>query len=165
MLVAPEKTSPDLRPRAPLEPLGPPELVGEPGRQPDVGQQRPHPLGRGGHAHLHFCGRALCVTHRGCPPPPSDRSVKRMTASRPLRVAIGIGALAPQTARFVVDAESLGVHSVWVPEAWGYDAFTPLGYLAARTTRLRLASGIAQLGARTPAMLAMSAMSLTALSG
>jgi F420-dependent oxidoreductase-like protein len=54
---------------------------------------------------------------------------------------------------------------VWVPEAWGYDALTPLGYLAARTTTLRLASGIAQLGTRTPAMLAMSAMSLAALSG
>jgi F420-dependent oxidoreductase-like protein len=87
-----------------------------------------------------------------------------MMAPRPLRVAIGIGALSQEMARFVVDAESLGVHSVWVPEAWGYDAFTPLGYLAARTTRLRLATGIAQLGARTPAMLAMSAMSLTALS-
>ena len=87
-----------------------------------------------------------------------------MTASRPLRVGIGIAALSPEAARFVIDAESLGVHSVWVPEAWGYDAFTPLGYLAARTTRLWLASGIAQLGARTPAMLAMSAMSLTALS-
>jgi F420-dependent oxidoreductase-like protein len=88
-----------------------------------------------------------------------------MTASRPLRVAIGIGALSEETARFVSDAESLGVDSVWVPEAWGYDAFTPLAYLAARTTRLRLASGIAQLGARSPAMLAMSALSLTALSG
>ena len=79
-------------------------------------------------------------------------------------MGIGIAALSPEAARFVIDVESLGVHSVWVPEAWGYDAFTPLGYLAARTTRLWLASGIAQLGARTPAMLAMSAMSLTALS-
>src|ERR1700722_1917177 len=165
MLVAAEKTSPDLRPQAPLEPLRPPELVRKPGRQADVGQQRPHPLGRGGHAHLHFCCRAVCVTHRGFPPPRPDRSVSHVTASRPLRVAIGIGALSEETARFVIDAESLGVASVWVPEAWGYDALTPLGYLAARTTRLRLASGIAQLGARTPAMLAMSALSLTALSG
>jgi F420-dependent oxidoreductase-like protein len=88
-----------------------------------------------------------------------------MTAPRPLRVAIGIGVLDRDTARFVVDAERLGVHSVWVPEAWGYDAFTPLGYLAAQTSTVHLASGIAQLGARTPAMLAMSALSLTALSG
>ena len=54
---------------------------------------------------------------------------------------------------------------MWTPEAWGYDALTPLAFLAARTTRIRLGSGIAQLGARTPAMLAMSAMSLQALSG
>jgi F420-dependent oxidoreductase-like protein len=54
---------------------------------------------------------------------------------------------------------------VWVPEAWGQDALTPLAYLAARTARIRLGSGIVQLGARTPANLAMSALSLQALSG
>lgn len=92
-------------------------------------------------------------------------TVGLVTQSRPLRVAVGIGAVTPETAGFVVEAERLGADSVWVPEAWGYDALTPLGYLAARTTTLRLASGIAQLGTRTPAMLAMSAMSLSALSG
>ncbi|MDQ2726989.1 MAG: LLM class flavin-dependent oxidoreductase [Actinomycetota bacterium] len=66
---------------------------------------------------------------------------------------------------FATEADRLGVHSAWVPEAWGYDAFTPLAYLAARTSRLHLGTGIAQLGARTPAMLAMSAMSMEALSG
>ena len=65
----------------------------------------------------------------------------------------------------IVEAERLGADSVWVPEFWGYDALTPLAYLAAGTERVRLATGIAQLGARTPAMLAMSAMSLQALSG
>jgi F420-dependent oxidoreductase-like protein len=64
----------------------------------------------------------------------------------------------------IVEADRLGADSVWVPEAWGYDALTPLGYLAARTTRIRLGTGIVQLGARSPAMLAMSAMSLQALS-
>ena len=43
------------------------------------------------------------------------------------------------------------------------DALTPLAYLAAQTSTIRLATGIVQLGARTPAMLAMSAMSLQAL--
>src|SRR5713101_7522101 len=66
---------------------------------------------------------------------------------------------------FVREAERLGADSVWVPEFWGYDALTPLGFLAASTSTIRLATGIAQLGARTPAMLAMSAMSLQALSG
>ena len=59
----------------------------------------------------------------------------------------------------------MGVDSVWVPEFWAFDALTPLGYLAAVTSTVRLATGIAQLGARTPAMLAMSALSLQALSG
>lgn len=58
----------------------------------------------------------------------------------------------------------MGVDSLWTAEAWGYDAFTPLALLAGRTRHARLISGIAQLGARTPAMLAMSAMSLQHLS-
>jgi F420-dependent oxidoreductase-like protein len=65
---------------------------------------------------------------------------------------------------FVVEAERLGADSVWVAEAWGHDALTPLAFLAAKTDRIHLATGIAQLGARTPAMLAMSAMSMQALS-
>ena len=54
---------------------------------------------------------------------------------------------------------------MWVPEFWAADALTPLAYLAGQTSTIRLATGIVQLGARTPAMLAMSAMSLQALSG
>jgi F420-dependent oxidoreductase-like protein len=68
-------------------------------------------------------------------------------------------------AAFVGDAERLGASSVWVAETWGQDAFTPLAYLAAATEHISLGSAIAQLGARTPAMLAMSAMSLQLLSG
>lgn len=64
----------------------------------------------------------------------------------------------------VRDAERLGASSVWVPEAWMYDALTPLGYLAARTERMRLATGVVQLGARSPAMLAMSALALQRMS-
>lgn len=67
-------------------------------------------------------------------------------------------------AAFVRAAEQAGVASVWSFEAWGHDAFTPLAYLAAVTDRVRLGSAIAQVGARTPAMTAMSAMSLQALS-
>jgi F420-dependent oxidoreductase-like protein len=83
------------------------------------------------------------------------------------RVKIGIAAnvTGPQDAAFVRDAERLGVASVWVAEAWGQDALTPLAYLAAHTERIELGSAIAQLGARTPANLAMSAMSLQLLSG
>ncbi|MHB8466543.1 MAG: LLM class flavin-dependent oxidoreductase [Acidimicrobiales bacterium] len=82
-----------------------------------------------------------------------------------LRVGVGATAYHDRAVDFVVEAERLGADSVWTPEFWGYDALTPLAYLAARTTVMRLATGIAQLGARTPAMLAMSAMSMQALSG
>jgi len=83
-----------------------------------------------------------------------------------MRVAVGVAAvLTAEDVDFVVEADRLGAHSVWVPEAWGQDALTPLAYLAARTERIGLGSGIVQLGARTPANLAMSALSLQALSG
>ena len=81
-----------------------------------------------------------------------------------MRVGLSASPYTKSGVDLIVGADSLGVDSVWVAESWGYDAFTPLGYLAARTTRVRLGTGIAQLGARTPAMLAMSAMSLQALS-
>ena len=82
-----------------------------------------------------------------------------------LRVGIWAGSTSPRGVDLVVEAEGLGADSVWAPEFWAGDALTPLAYLAARTSTIRLATGIAQLGARTPAMLAMSAMSLQALSG
>jgi F420-dependent oxidoreductase-like protein len=82
-----------------------------------------------------------------------------------VRVAISAVVSTPADAQFVIDAERLGADSVWVPEVWGGDALTPLAYLAAKTDRIGLASGIVQLGARTPANLAMSAMSLQHLSG
>jgi F420-dependent oxidoreductase-like protein len=82
-----------------------------------------------------------------------------------VRVAIGGVVLTAEDVDLVVEADRLGAHSVWVPEAWGQDALTPLAYLAARTERIKLGSGIVQIGARTPANLAMAALSLQALSG
>lgn len=64
----------------------------------------------------------------------------------------------------VRDAERIGADSVWAPEAWMFDALTPLGYLAAITERIRLATGVVQLGGRSPAMLAMSALALQEMS-
>jgi F420-dependent oxidoreductase-like protein len=81
-----------------------------------------------------------------------------------VQVAISAMVATAADAAFVVDAERLGATSVWVPEVWGQDALTPLAYLAARTTRIKLGTGIIQLGARSPAMLAMSAMSMQSLS-
>ena len=82
-----------------------------------------------------------------------------------LRVGISAMPFSSDGVEFVREAERLGVDSVWVPEFWAADALTPLAYLAASTSTIRLATGIVQLGARTPAMLAMSALSLQTLSG
>jgi F420-dependent oxidoreductase-like protein len=66
---------------------------------------------------------------------------------------------------FAAEAERLGVHSVWTAEAWGYDAVTPLAFVAARTSRIGLGTGIMQVGARTPAMVAMTAATMRSLTG
>ena len=59
----------------------------------------------------------------------------------------------------------MGVESIWCGESWGFDAITPLAYLSARTDRIGLGTGIVQLGSRSPANLAMTAMSMQSLSG
>lgn len=65
---------------------------------------------------------------------------------------------------YAVEAERLGIDSAWTAETWGYDGATPLAYLAAKTSRLRLGTGILQVGARTPALTAMTALALASLS-
>lgn len=65
----------------------------------------------------------------------------------------------------VLRAEQLGFDSVWTAEAYGSDAITPLAFLAARTSRIRLGTGIMQLAGRTPAMCAMQAQTVDALAG
>ena len=62
-------------------------------------------------------------------------------------------------------AESLGYHSVWTAEAYGADALSPLAFLAAVTRRIKLATGVVQTAARTPAATAMHAMTIDALAG
>lgn len=63
------------------------------------------------------------------------------------------------------EAERLGYDSVWTAEAWGSDAFTPLTWLAAHTSRIRLGTAVAQMAARTPTATAMHALTLDHLSG
>ena len=82
-----------------------------------------------------------------------------------MQVGVSTVVSSPADVEFVRQCEHVGATSVWVPEAWGYDALTPLAHLAAVTSTIRLATGIVQVGARTPAMLAMQAMSVQALSG
>jgi F420-dependent oxidoreductase-like protein len=70
-----------------------------------------------------------------------------------------------QTVEFVREAEKLGLDICWVAEAWGSEAPSALGYLAARTSRLLLGSGIIQLGTRTPMAIARAAITLSNISG
>lgn len=63
------------------------------------------------------------------------------------------------------EAERLGYDSVWTAEAWGSDAFTPLTWIAAHTSRIKLGTGIAQMAARSPTATAMHALTLDHLSG
>ncbi|HET6303859.1 MAG TPA: LLM class F420-dependent oxidoreductase [Myxococcota bacterium] len=65
----------------------------------------------------------------------------------------------------ILEAERLGFDSVWTAEAYGSDAVSPLAWIAARTTKIRLGTAIMQMPARTPALAAMTAMTLDALSG
>ncbi|MFI1535814.1 LLM class F420-dependent oxidoreductase [Streptomyces anandii] len=63
------------------------------------------------------------------------------------------------------EAERLGYHSVWTAESWGSDAFTPLTWIAAGTSTIRLGTAVAQMAARPPTTTAMHALTLDHLSG
>jgi alkanesulfonate monooxygenase SsuD/methylene tetrahydromethanopterin reductase-like flavin-dependent oxidoreductase (luciferase family) len=72
-----------------------------------------------------------------------------------MKVSIGIGGAASGRKRdfdeqvnYVVEAEKLGVDAVWTAEAWGQDAIAPLAYLGAKTSRIKLGTGIMQISAR-----------------
>jgi F420-dependent oxidoreductase-like protein len=70
-----------------------------------------------------------------------------------------------ETVEELADYERAGLDIVFVPEAYSYDAVSQLGYIAAKTERLQIASGILQLYSRTPALTAMTAAGLDYVSG
>jgi len=65
----------------------------------------------------------------------------------------------------VLEAERLGYDSCWAGESYSSDAVTPVTWVLARTTKIKAGTSIMQMSARTPAMAAMTAMTLQALSG
>ena len=71
----------------------------------------------------------------------------------------------PGQVELVAAAEDLGFDSVWTAEAYGSDALTPLAWLGARTSTLRLGTSVVQMSARTPTATAMAAMTMDHLSG
>jgi F420-dependent oxidoreductase-like protein len=75
------------------------------------------------------------------------------------------GSAGKEAVEFAVEAEKLGLDVCWVAEAWGADAPSPLGYLAARTESMLLGSGVIQVGTRSPVTIAQTAMTLAQLSG
>jgi F420-dependent oxidoreductase-like protein len=70
-----------------------------------------------------------------------------------------------ETVTELADYERAGLDIVFVPEAYSFDAVSQLGYIAAKTSRLQLASGILPIYSRTPALTAMTAAGLDYLSG
>src|SRR6202521_2417997 len=71
----------------------------------------------------------------------------------------------PEAVELAQRAEALGFDSVWMPEAYGTDAISILGALAARTQRIQLGTGIVNVFSRTPALLAQTAATLDLISG
>lgn len=65
----------------------------------------------------------------------------------------------------IQEADRLGYYAVWTAEAYGSDSVTPLAWIGALTTQIHLGTAIMQMPARTPAMTAMTAITLDQLSG
>ncbi|WP_238418601.1 LLM class F420-dependent oxidoreductase [Gordonia sp. 'Campus'] len=65
----------------------------------------------------------------------------------------------------IATAEECGFDAVFTAESWGSDAYTPLAWWGAATSRVRLGTAVAQLSARPPTSLAMHALTLDHLSG
>jgi F420-dependent oxidoreductase-like protein len=84
-----------------------------------------------------------------------------------LALSVGYWGSGPpeRAAELVKLAERLGFDSVWTAEAYGSDALTPLAWWGSATERIKLGTGIMQIGARTPTAAAMAAMTMDHLSG
>ena len=83
-----------------------------------------------------------------------------------LGITLSVGSAIPEIdMERIGEAERLGYDSVWCGEAWGTDAVTPVAWVLARTTKIKAGTGIMQMPGRTPALAAMTAMTLQGLSG
>ena len=80
-------------------------------------------------------------------------------------MAVGFGQTVRIDMKTILHAESLGFDSAWTAEAYGNDAVTTATWVAAQTKTIRIGTAIMQMPARSPAMTAMTAMTLDQLSG
>ena len=91
-----------------------------------------------------------------------------MTTDLKLGLQLGYWTAQPPAGRDLIElaqqVEGLSFDSIWTGESWSSDAFSPLVWAAAHTSRINLATGIAQMSARSPVTMAMHAMTLDALS-
>ena len=85
-----------------------------------------------------------------------------------MKLGLGIGPFGPPGGARLVElaqeAEALGYDTIWAPEIYGADCFTPLTWIGANTERINLGTSIMQISARTPASAAMHAVALDYLS-
>ena len=77
----------------------------------------------------------------------------------------GLGVSGDDQLRLAQAGDELGYDSIWAAEAYGSDAATVMAWLATNTKNAKIASGIFQMPARTPAMTAMTAATLDMMSG
>jgi F420-dependent oxidoreductase-like protein len=112
------------------------------------------------------------AAHRIESPLPSFAEQTFSTRSRKGQLNMKLGLLAGYSnatmsvpMEMIEQAESLGFSSVWTAEAWGSDAVTPATWILAHTEKIKVGTAIMQMPARTPAMTAMTAMTLHGLSG
>ncbi len=120
------------------------------------------------------CGEGR-ASHGATPPGALARRASTATGRRrarlaggPMKLAIHLSYSGSKVAidmDRVLEAERLGYDSIWTAEAYGSDAVTPAAWIAARTSRIHVGTAIMQIAARTPAMTAMTAMTLDSLSG
>ncbi len=85
-----------------------------------------------------------------------------------MKLGLGVGPVGPpggeRTIELARAAEDLGYDTIWCPEIYGMDCFTPLAWIGAHTSRIKLGTSIMQISARTPAAAAMHAVALDYLS-
>lgn len=81
-----------------------------------------------------------------------------------LAMQLTLGQGFARAAKLTAELERVGLDVVWVPEAYGFDAPSFMGYLAARTETVEIGAGIVNIYSRTPTLLAMTAAGIDALS-
>ena len=85
-----------------------------------------------------------------------------------MKLGLSIGSRGGQFALdmdLITEAENLGFDSLWTSESWGHDAVTPAAWALAKTSKIKVGTGIIQMTTRAPTMTAMTAITLSQMSG